>query len=107
MTCLGVPWRNRRIACLQNQRATRHYAAWPKHRRKLTWEAFKMKRMRSCFCLSAALSMSMALISTVAFADGPDALPQDAIQWVIPLGNSHGPRHSKLNQITVDNAAKL
>ena len=65
-----------------------------------------MKRMRSCFCLIAALCVSV-IISTVAFADGPEAMSQDANQWVIPLGNYHGIRHSKLNQITADNAAKL
>jgi lanthanide-dependent methanol dehydrogenase len=67
-----------------------------------------MKWMRSCFCLSvAALCASVAAISTVALADGPDTMSQDPNQWVIPLGNYHGTRHSKLSQVTVDNAAKL
>src|SRR6202162_5961589 len=66
-----------------------------------------MKWMRNCFCLTVALCASMAAISTVALADGPDTLSQDPNQWVIPLGNYHGTRHSKLSQITVDNAAKL
>jgi PQQ-dependent dehydrogenase (methanol/ethanol family) len=70
-------------------------------------EDFKMKWMRNCFCLTVALCASMAAISTVALADGPDTLSQDPNQWVIPLGNYHGTRHSKLSQITVDNAAKL
>jgi PQQ-dependent dehydrogenase (methanol/ethanol family) len=70
-------------------------------------EDFKMKSMRNCFSLTVALCASMAAISTVALADGPDTLSQDPNQWVIPLGNYHGTRHSKLNQITVDNAAKL
>ena len=34
-------------------------------------------------------------------------MSQDANQWVMPLGDYHGIRHSKLNQITADNAAKL
>jgi PQQ-dependent dehydrogenase (methanol/ethanol family) len=34
-------------------------------------------------------------------------MSQDANQWVMPLGDYHGIRHSKLNQITTDNAAKL
>ena len=49
-----------------------------------------------------------AIVSTAAFASGPlDTLSQDANQWVMPLGDYHGIRHSKLNQITADNAAKL
>ena len=64
-----------------------------------------MKQMKKLFCLAAT---SVAMVSTAAFGSGPlDTLSQDANQWVMPLGDYHGIRHSKLNQITADNAAKL
>src|ERR1700722_12890111 len=64
-----------------------------------------MKQMKKLFCLAAA---SVAMVSTATFASGPlDTMSQDANQWVMPLGDYHGIRHSKLNQITADNAAKL
>src|SRR5215469_6583288 len=34
-------------------------------------------------------------------------LSQDANQWVIPLGNYSGTRHSSLTQITAQNVSKL
>ena len=45
-----------------------------------------MKWMRNCFCLSVAFFASMAAISTVALADGPDTMSQDPNQWVIAAG---------------------
>jgi PQQ-dependent dehydrogenase (methanol/ethanol family) len=64
-----------------------------------------MNQMKTLFCFAAA---SVAIVSTAAFASGPlDTLSQDANQWVMPLGDYHGIRHSKLNQITAQNAAKL
>ena len=66
-----------------------------------------MKWMRSCFCLTVALCASVASISTVALADGPDAMSQGCQSVGHSAGNYNGTRHSKLSQITVDNAAKL
>jgi len=67
-----------------------------------------MNGMKKPFFLAATICVSAAIASTAAFANGPlDTMSQDANQWVMPLGNYHGIRHSKLNQITTDNAAKL
>ena len=67
-----------------------------------------MNGMKKLFCLAATICASAAIVSTAAFASGPlDTMSQDANQWVMPLGDYHGIRHSKLNQITADNAAKL
>jgi lanthanide-dependent methanol dehydrogenase len=67
-----------------------------------------MNGMKKLFCLATIICGSAAIVSAAAFASGPlDAMSQDANQWVMPLGDYHGIRHSKLNQITADNAAKL
>ncbi len=67
-----------------------------------------MNGMKKLFCLAATTCASAAILSTAAFASGPlDTMSQDANQWVMPLGDYHGIRHSKLNQITAENAAKL
>jgi lanthanide-dependent methanol dehydrogenase len=67
-----------------------------------------MNGMKKLFFLAATICVSAAIASTAAFANGPlDTMSQDANQWVMPLGDYHGIRHSKLNQITTDNAAKL
>jgi PQQ-dependent dehydrogenase (methanol/ethanol family) len=67
-----------------------------------------MNGMNKVLCLAATICASAAIDSTAAFASGPiDTMSQDANQWVMPLGDYHGIRHSKLNQITADNAAKL
>jgi PQQ-dependent dehydrogenase (methanol/ethanol family) len=59
-------------------------------------------------CIAAAIGASAAIVSAAAFAKGPlDTMSQDANQWVMPLGDYHSIRHSKLNQITADNAGKL
>src|SRR5271155_4236881 len=68
----------------------------------------QMNGMKKLFCLAATTCASAAILSTAAFASGPlDTMSQDANQWVMPLGDYHGIRHSKLNQITAENAAKL
>src|SRR5207237_6561335 len=36
-----------------------------------------------------------------------DAMSKDANQWVMPLGDYSGTRHSKLNQITAQNVSRL
>jgi lanthanide-dependent methanol dehydrogenase len=67
-----------------------------------------MNGMKKLFCLAGTICASAAIVSTAAFASGPlDTMSQDANQWTMPLGDYHGIRHSKLNQITADNAAKL
>ena len=67
-----------------------------------------MNGMKKFFCLAGTICASAAIVSTAAFASGPlDTMSQDANQWTMPLGDYHGIRHSKLNQITADNAAKL
>jgi lanthanide-dependent methanol dehydrogenase len=67
-----------------------------------------MNGMKKLLCLAATICASAAVVSTAAFASGPlDTMSQDANQWVMPLGDYHGIRHSKLNQITADNASKL
>lgn len=67
-----------------------------------------MNGMKKLFCVAATICGFAAIVSTAAFASGPvDTMSQDANQWVMPLGDYHGIRHSKLNQITTDNAAKL
>ncbi len=65
-----------------------------------------MKQMKKLFCL-AATSVVRAFRPPRWPAGRLDTLSQDANQWVMPLGDYHGIRHSKLNQITADNAAKL
>jgi lanthanide-dependent methanol dehydrogenase len=67
-----------------------------------------MNGMKKLFCVATTICGFAAIVSTAAFASGPvDTMSQDANQWVMPLGDYHGIRHSKLNQITTDNAAKL
>src|SRR6266699_1487919 len=60
--------------------------------------------------LAIAISSYLAIGSTSIFAQGSDDLvkmAQDANQWVMPLGNYSGTRHSSLNQINTQNAWKL
>lgn len=64
--------------------------------------------MKKIFCLAIASCASIAMVSTSAFAqDAIATLSSNANQWVMPLGNYHGTRHSKLNQITPENASNL
>lgn len=52
--------------------------------------------------------LAIGLCGFAAFAAGPlETEAQDANQWVLPLGSYSAIRHSKLNQITPDNAWKL
>jgi lanthanide-dependent methanol dehydrogenase len=58
--------------------------------------------------LSAAVALSTSVV--IAFAQGADGLDktsQDPNQWVLPLGNYSGTRHSTLSQINARNAGKL
>src|ERR1700680_520025 len=63
------------------------------------------------YWLAIAISVYLAVPSNAAFAQtAPEDLAkmsQDANQWVIPLGDYAGTRHSKLNQINAQNAGKL
>src|SRR5436853_7205985 len=60
--------------------------------------------------LAIAILCYRAIASTFTFAQGNEDLAkmsQDANQWVIPLGDYSGTRHSSLSQINAQNAAKL
>ncbi len=62
--------------------------------------------MRTVKTLSTAVVASM--LATMAYTqDGLEKASEDPNQWVMPLGNYSGTRHSKLNQITPKNAGKL
>src|SRR5580692_3403412 len=64
---------------------------------------------RNC-CMALAVSSCLALACGLAFAQAGEDLDKmslDANQWVIPLGDYHGTRHSKLSQINAQNAGKL
>jgi lanthanide-dependent methanol dehydrogenase len=59
-------------------------------------------------CLTIALATCSALAPMIVVANEPLRKgSDDPNQWVIPLGNYEGIRHSKLAQITAKNAAKL
>ena len=52
--------------------------------------------------------MSSLVVGQQGAAGGAlDTMSQDANQWVMPLGNYAGMRHSKLNQITAQNVGRL
>jgi lanthanide-dependent methanol dehydrogenase len=58
--------------------------------------------------LRMALPVAAALIPMIAAGNQElEKTSQDPNQWVLPLGNYAGIRHSKLSQITTANAAKL
>jgi PQQ-dependent dehydrogenase (methanol/ethanol family) len=60
--------------------------------------------------LVIAISSYLVIASGYVFAQASDDLvkmSQDNNQWVIPLGNYSGTRHSSLNQINAQNAWKL
>jgi len=62
------------------------------------------------WCLRFALCAAVSIVSTAAFAQATEDLnkmSQDANQWIMPLGNYYGTRHSSLNQINAQNASKL
>ena len=61
-----------------------------------------MNLRKQLICLAAGLC------GLAAIGAGPlDTEAQDPNQWVLPLGSYSAIRHSKLNQITPDNAWKL
>ena len=69
-----------------------------------------MTRMKRHCWLSIAISGYFAFAAISALAQTNDDLvkmSQDANQWVIPLGNYSGTRHSSLTQITAQNVSKL
>ena len=60
--------------------------------------------------LVIAIGSYLVIASGYVFAQATDDLvkmSQDANQWVIPLGDYSGTRHSSLNQINAQNAWKL
>lgn len=62
--------------------------------------------MRTVEILSTAVVVSM--LATMAFAqEGLEKASENPNQWVLPLGNYSGTRHSELHQITPKNAGKL
>jgi PQQ-dependent dehydrogenase (methanol/ethanol family) len=66
--------------------------------------------MKRLCCLAIAISGYLAIASNFGFAQATndlDKMSQDPNQWVIPLGDYHGTRHSKLTQINAQNASKL
>jgi len=69
-----------------------------------------MTSMKKHPWLVIATAIYLAIASGYVFAQANDDLvkmSQDANQWVIPLGDYSGTRHSSLNQITAQNAWKL
>jgi len=73
-----------------------------------------MSRMRRLWLWVLAISAPVALVAIVSplvigqQATGPLAtMSQDANQWVMPLGDYSATRHSKLNQINVQNVSKM
>ena len=70
-----------------------------------------MSRMRRLWLWVIALSVPVALVSPLVVgqqaAGSLETMSQDPNQWVMPLGNYQGTRHSKLNQINAQNVARL
>src|SRR5438876_9535803 len=69
-----------------------------------------MISMKRHCCSAIAISAYLMLASGFAFAQAGEDLNRmslDANQWVMPLGDYQGTRHSKLTQINAQNAAKL
>src|SRR5436309_1825104 len=55
-------------------------------------------------------SSRAAIVSPLVFgqaAGSLETMSQDSNQWVMPLGNYQGTRHSKLNQINAQNVGKM
>jgi PQQ-dependent dehydrogenase (methanol/ethanol family) len=66
-----------------------------------------MNRTKQLRCLTIAF-VTGAVLAPIAIANEPlQKDSDDPNQWVIPLGNYSGTRHSKLSQITPKNVAKL
>jgi len=66
-----------------------------------------MNRALQLFRLSIAFGTGALLVPVVMANDSLQKDSQDPNQWVVPLGNYAGIRHSKLNQITGKNVGKL
>src|SRR5712691_10602978 len=70
-----------------------------------------MNWMKRLLLLVLVLGASVAIGSLLLVAQQAggslDSMSQDSNQWVMPLGNYSGTRHSKLNQITNQNVSKL
>src|SRR6187551_3844424 len=54
-----------------------------------------------------AITSSLVVGQQAAAGGALDTMSQDANQWVMPLGNYAGMRHSKLNQINAQNVGRL
>jgi PQQ-dependent dehydrogenase (methanol/ethanol family) len=71
-----------------------------------------MKSMKRLLLLVLVLAASVAigsllLVAQQAGGTSLDSMSKDSNQWVMPLGDYSGTRHSKLNQITAQNVSKL
>jgi PQQ-dependent dehydrogenase (methanol/ethanol family) len=67
-----------------------------------------MNGMKQLCCLAIGFVTCSALAPIISIANEPlQKDSDDPNQWVIPLGNYGGTRHSKLSQITTKNAGKL
>ena len=70
-----------------------------------------MNWMKRLLLLVLVLGASVAIGSLLLVAQQAggslDSMSQDSNQWVMPLGNYSGTRHSKLNQITNQNVSRL
>ena len=71
-----------------------------------------MKCMKRLLLLVLVLGASAAIGSLLLVAQqgggtSLDSMSKDSNQWVMPLGDYSGTRHSKLNQITAQNVSRL
>src|SRR3954468_5221325 len=72
-----------------------------------------MSRMKRVWVWTIAVSVPVAIaamVSPLVFgqaAGSLETMSQDSNQWVMPLGNYQGTRHSKLNQINAQNVGKM
>src|SRR5204863_8045644 len=74
-------------------------------------EGPEMNWMKRLLLLVLVLGVSVGIGSLLLVAQQSggslDAMSKDSNQWVMPLGDYSGTRHSKLNQITAQNVSKL
>ena len=70
-----------------------------------------MNWMIRLLLLAIVVCASVAIVPSLVVAQQSggslDTMSQDSNQWVMPLGNYSGTRHSKLNQINAQNVSKL
>ncbi len=68
-----------------------------------------LKRLLSLFVIVLCASVAIVAPRIVAQQAGGslESMSQDSNQWVMPLGNYSGTRHSKLNQINAQNVGRL